>query len=320
MKTCQILYPLRLTAIIQPNEASHHSLIMSSRQKYALITGCGQGGIGEALVREYTRQGLRVIATVLPCEPSTHLSGTDISCFPLDVTKERSIVDLQKHVNNLTGGYLDVLVNNAGICYTMTAIDTDVAEVQKMFDVNLFGPMRMVHHFHKEVIAAHGAIVNIGSVGGIVPYLYGSAYNSSKAALHHWSNTLRVEMKPFSVRVVTVISGEVGTNILARDQMAGRELPEESFYSPLAAEFKQHIHRVPETTNRFLYAEKVVAESLKSSPSAWFWYGNTTAFVRFFDVVGFRTVWDYVFWIWFGLAKLRKAHYQRSAVDFARSE
>lgn len=55
----------------------------------------------------------------------------------------------------------------------MTAIDTDVNEVQHMFDVNLFGPMRMVCTFHHMLIEASGTIVNIGSVGGIVPYVYG---------------------------------------------------------------------------------------------------------------------------------------------------
>lgn len=55
----------------------------------------------------------------------------------------------------------------------MTGIDTDVREVQKMFNVNVFGPMRMVHEFHPLLINAKGAIVNVGSVGGIVPYMYG---------------------------------------------------------------------------------------------------------------------------------------------------
>lgn len=55
----------------------------------------------------------------------------------------------------------------------MTAIDTDVKSVQRMFDVNLFGPMRMVHHFHDMLIASSGIIVNIGSIGGIVPFVYG---------------------------------------------------------------------------------------------------------------------------------------------------
>lgn len=80
--------------------------------------------------------------------------------------------------------------------YTMTAIDTDVTEAQRMFDVNVFGPMRMVHHFHDMLIRSAGTIVNISSIGGIVPYVYGASYNATKAALQHWSNTLRVEMAP----------------------------------------------------------------------------------------------------------------------------
>ena len=57
--------------------------------------------------------------------------------------------------------------------YTMTAIDTDIKEVKKMFEVNVFGPMRMVHELHPLLIKGQGTVVNIGSVGGIVPYMYG---------------------------------------------------------------------------------------------------------------------------------------------------
>lgn len=80
----------------------------------------------------------------------------------------------------------------------MTAADTDVKQVEKMFAVNVFGPMRLVHHLHRMLIAApRGVIVNIGSIGGVCPYVFGASYNATKAALHHWGNTLRVEMKPF---------------------------------------------------------------------------------------------------------------------------
>jgi 1-acylglycerone phosphate reductase len=61
------------------------------------------------------------------------------------------------------------------LVYTMTAIDTDTEAVKYMFDVNVFGPMRMVHYFHDMLIESAGTIVNIGSVGGIVPYVYGCA-------------------------------------------------------------------------------------------------------------------------------------------------
>ncbi|KFA79678.1 hypothetical protein S40288_09077 [Stachybotrys chartarum IBT 40288] len=136
---------------------------MARGPKYALVTGCGQGGIGEALVREYARHGLHPIATILPSESDQHLIEAQITCFHLDVTQEDSIVELKDKIWKLTDGFLDILVNNAGIAYTMTAIDTDVAEVQRMFDVNLFGPMRMVYHFHDMLIQAAGTIVNIGS-------------------------------------------------------------------------------------------------------------------------------------------------------------
>ncbi|KAF7539881.1 hypothetical protein G7054_g1808 [Neopestalotiopsis clavispora] len=213
-------------------------------QKFALVTGCGRGGIGEALVTEYTRRNICAIATLLPNEASDHLSDAGINFLRLDVTNETSIIDLKAAIKKLTGGRgLDILVNCAGIAYTMPAIDTDVKAVQRMFDINLFGPMRMVHHFHDMLIHAEGTIVNIGSIGGVIPFLYGSSYNASKAALHHWGNTLRCELAPLNVKVITVISGEVSTNILKND--AHRRLPEGSYYSALSESFHQHVVRTP---------------------------------------------------------------------------
>ncbi|KAI1125348.1 hypothetical protein F5Y10DRAFT_247213 [Nemania abortiva] len=280
---------------------------MTREKKFALVTGCGRGGIGEALVTEYTRRGVHAIATVLPNEASDHLSEKGITFFPLDVTVEKSIENLEASVKELTGGYLDILVNCAGIAYTMTAIDTDVSAVQRMFDINLFGPMRMVRTFHSMIIQAKGTIANIGSIGGIIPFVYGASYNASKAALHHWGNTLRVEMAPFDVKVITVISGEVSTNILKSD--AHRTLPEGSYYSPLSENFQKHVTRTPPgATDRFKYATNVVAQTLVSSPSAWYWYGSFTTLTRFYDTFAWRTIWDGIMWRIFDLAKLKEAY------------
>ena len=76
-------------------------------------------------------------------------------------------------VPSLVCSGLIILTARSGIAYTMTAIDTDVVAVQRMFDINVFGPMRMVRHFHDMIIEAKGVIVNIGSIGGVIPYLYG---------------------------------------------------------------------------------------------------------------------------------------------------
>ncbi|KAJ9209609.1 hypothetical protein DTO166G4_8781 [Paecilomyces variotii] len=277
---------------------------MAKTSKIVLITGCGEGGIGEALALEYCAKGCKVLTTVLPWERKEHLTSKGISCYTLDITQDESVRELAKTIQKDFGNSLDILVNNAGICYTMTAIDTDVEEVQKMFDVNLFGHMRMVREFHPLLIRAQGCIVNIGSVGGIVPYMYGSSYNASKAALHHWGNTLRVEMSPLGVRVLNIISGNIGTKILRRD--ASRTLPTGSFYSRLKEEFEAHVQRTPHTTDRHIYAKKVVPQSLRAYPPAWYWVGSTSGIVWFMDIFGFRTAWDYIQWPVFGLGKLQR--------------
>ncbi|KAK4222720.1 short chain dehydrogenase [Podospora fimiseda] len=272
----------------------------------ALITGCGKGGIGHALAAEFRRHGYAVFATLLAHEPTEHLKEIGVATFVADVTNNDHILKLREEISVVTKGTLDVLVNCAGIAYTIPATDTQIPEVEKMFAVNVFGPMRMVNIFHPLIITSKGKIVNIGSVGGIVPYVYGASYNASKAALHHWGDTLRVEMKPFGVSVVNIISGEVSTNILKRDQASGRKLPEGSVYMPLAKEFEGHVGRVPNTTPPEVYARSVVAEIMKKNPSAWFWTGASTSLVRFIDTFLPRTTWDRLFIRWFGLDALRK--------------
>jgi 1-acylglycerone phosphate reductase len=74
---------------------------------------CGQGGIGEALVTKYREEGLHPIATILPSESSDHLLQVGITYFLLDVTSDESIIELKKQIDQLTGGFLDILVNNA---------------------------------------------------------------------------------------------------------------------------------------------------------------------------------------------------------------
>ncbi|KAL4784743.1 hypothetical protein BJX76DRAFT_347541 [Aspergillus varians] len=270
-----------------------------------LITGCGKGGIGHALAVEFQKNGYTVFTTLLAHESRDHLTDIGITTISADVTKDDDVTSLREVISEKTGGRLDILVNNAPQPpapnmltgkqgYTMTGTDTDVKEVAKMFGVNVFGPMRMVHVFHALLIRAQGRIVNIGSVGGIVPYVYGSSYNAAKAALHHWGNTLRVELKPFGVDVINIISGEIGTNILKRDR--ARRLPPGSVYEPLAEEFANHVDRTPKTTTPREYAKSVVVEVTKKSPRIWFWTGATTGIVWFGDTFLPRWIWVRRLW------------------------
>ncbi|KAH8646940.1 hypothetical protein BGZ60DRAFT_391563, partial [Tricladium varicosporioides] len=77
------------------------------------LVGVGQGCIGEALSREYASRNITLVATVLPSDSNQNLDTTGITSFPLDVTKDESILALREKITKLTGGYIDILVNNA---------------------------------------------------------------------------------------------------------------------------------------------------------------------------------------------------------------
>lgn len=79
----------------------------------------------------------------------------------------------------------------------MPTLDIDLAELQRTFDINLFGVVRMVKAFAPCLIATKGSIANIGSLAAYAPYVFGASYNASKAALLAYGNTLRIELSPW---------------------------------------------------------------------------------------------------------------------------
>jgi 1-acylglycerone phosphate reductase len=128
----------------------------------------------------------------------------------------------------------------------------------------------MCQTFAPLLIAAKGTIVQIGSVAGIMPYVFGAAYNASKAALHQYSNTLRVELAPFGVNVITIVTGGVKSNIARTD----RTLAPDSIYQPLAQEYARrlkHSQEVGMPTEE--YARSVINQILVKRPPKYAWAG-----------------------------------------------
>jgi len=178
-----------------------------------LITGCSVGGIGYELAKEYRNDGYLVFATARNVDSMKGLSVLGIETIPLDVTKIETIRAAKEIVSKENNGKLHILVNNAGQPCGYPAIEIDIERAQRMYDVNVFGVMRMVNEFAPLVIEAKGKILNIGSVAALFPMGFGAAYNSSKAALHQYTDTLRMELAPFGVDVTTVVTGSVKSNI-----------------------------------------------------------------------------------------------------------
>ena len=138
-------------------------------EKSILVTGCSAGGIGEALALALATRGHHVFATARNPEnvPEALSSLSNVTVLKLDVLSADSAADAARAVSE-SGRGLDILVNNAGCGYAQPVLDMDVAKAQRLFDTNVWGPIRMIQAFADLLIASQGRIVNVSTVGAIV--------------------------------------------------------------------------------------------------------------------------------------------------------
>ncbi|KAJ0422551.1 hypothetical protein BJY00DRAFT_310928 [Aspergillus carlsbadensis] len=264
----------------------------SDSQKSVLITGCSPGGIGNALAREFHKHGLRVFATARDAESIKDLAALGVETLSLTVDDEKSVqLCLAEVEKKLSGKGLDYLVNNAGRNYTVPALEVDLEEVRATFETNFVAIVNICKTFVPLLIKAKGTIVQIGSVAGIIPYVFGSIYNASKAAVHSYSDTLRVELAPFGVNVTTVVTGGVESRI-ARTK---RTLQPDSVYAPIDDQYTRRVaHSQDGAMPHAAYAASVVAQVLygpapwrwlwpwAQGRKRWIWEGNKSWVVWFF--------------------------------------
>lgn len=211
-----------------------------------------------------------------------------------------------------------MLINNAGVNYTVPALDIDIAEARSVFDTNVFAVMHITQVFAPLLIEARGTIVMIGSLAGLMPYVFGSVYNASKAALHAYANTLRVEMAPLGVKVVLVVTGGVKTRLTTRVE---RVLEKGSWYEALEGEYlerQKHSRTVGMEVEA--YAESVVKQIVRGGgswvwPQGWFggdvrsrWVWEGYGWGRVYALAGgwlWSGLFDWYFTRLFGLNKIR---------------
>lgn len=177
--------------------------------------------------------------------------------------------------------------------YTVPALDVDFDEVQQTFEVNVFAVMRICQAFAPLLIRSKGTIVQIGSLAAVIPYVFGSVYNASKAALHAYSNTLRVELAPFGVSVITIVTGGVKSRI-ARTE---RTLPEGSYYEAIREDYdRRQKHSQEGAMDNEDYARSVAGQVLRGGRK-WVWEGNRSWLVWFLDSVAPKGIWVWLLWL-----------------------
>ena len=188
--------------------------------KTALVTGASSG-IGEATALQLAELGYIVYAGARRIERMSDLADRGIRTRAVDVTNNASMVALVEAIIADTGR-IDVLVNNAGYGLYGALEDVPIEEARRQFDVNLFGLARLTQLVLPQMRAQRdGYIVNVSSMGGKIWEPLGSWYHASKFAVEGLSDSLRIEVAEFGIKVVIIQPGTIRSEWsgIAADQL-----------------------------------------------------------------------------------------------------
>jgi len=193
-----------------------------------VITGASRG-IGQALALELAKRGhnLMLIARgedeltasakiITEMVPATTAPDRLLVTLALDITShgalEKLVLTLDQH-----DAYIDILVNNAGFGLAGDFAEQSPAEIQSLIDLNISAATRLMRHALPDMLTrGRGGIINIASLGGLVPGPFQAAYFASKAYLISLSRATAWEIRGQGVRVCAVAPGPVETSFHAR--------------------------------------------------------------------------------------------------------
>ena len=261
---------------------------MAATKRTDLITGCSDGDLGAALAIAFHKAGLHVHATARNPAKMSQLAALGIETLPLDVLSESSISTC---VSKLS--HLDILINNAGGTYTMPISDFSISEAKKSFDLNVWSYIAVTQAFLPLILKSKGMIVNHTSSASVLALPFQAAYNASKAATATFSDTLRLELGPFDVKVVEVKTSSLVTNFTKNNEGGTPRLPKGSIYEPA----KDTVEMVMSGKTYFEgagqpeeWAEKVVQTLLRKNPSPVIWTGSKVWVIRLGTCLPFGTL------------------------------
>lgn len=194
---------------------------MLPSNKTVLITGCNRG-IGKAILTKFAVNGFNLIACIRRqnedfekfCNDLETKYNITITCYEMDLSESESISATMKAIFK-SKVQINVLINNAGIHHISPLSLTSIAQLKDLMQVNFFAQVQITQYVSKWMQKAKkGAIINIGSTGGLDAIPGYTAYGSSKAALMYFSKTISKELGACNIRVNAVAPGLTRTTMI----------------------------------------------------------------------------------------------------------
>lgn len=207
-----------------------------SPQRVWFITGASTG-LGKVLAEKLAQQGQQVVATARKPEQIANL-GERALTTELDVTNQ-STIDASVQAAIAKFGRIDVLVNNAGYGLVGALEEPTEAEIDQVFQTNVFGLLRVTRavlpHMRRQ---KSGHILNLSSIGGLIATPGLGFYNATKFAVEGLSEALAGECAPLGIKVTVVEPGPFRTDFLGRSgAIAGNIIDD---YLPTAGKARQY--------------------------------------------------------------------------------
>jgi NAD(P)-dependent dehydrogenase (short-subunit alcohol dehydrogenase family) len=183
---------------------------MAAATKRVLLVTGASSGIGLACAEHLATRGWRVYGASRRASASS--SFTPVA---MDVRDDASV---HAAVTGIAAreGRIDAVINNAGIITAGAIEDTSPDEAREQLDVNLLGVLRVCREVLPGMRAQRaGHIINIGSIAGLLAVPYQGLYSASKFALEGLTESLRLEVRQFGIRVVLIEPGDHRTALTA---------------------------------------------------------------------------------------------------------
>jgi len=261
----------------------------------ALVTGASSG-IGKETAKLLIQKGVIVYGAARRVEKMADLKDVGVKLLAMDVTNEEEMVKgIEEILRN--EGRIDILINNAGYGSFGALEDVPISEAKYQFEVNIFGLARLTQLVLPTMRKQHsGKIINISSIGGKLGEPHGVWYHATKYAVEGLSDSLRMELKQFGIKVVIIEPGSIITewNSIAREHLL--KVSGNSDYKKLANKHANMLAQADKYGSKpIVVAKTIVRAALANNPKTRYATGGGAKLILFLRSVLSDKMFDKLF-------------------------